>query len=112
MKASSILERRLKSRAKGSNKLLEGTSGLHDNVKIIKKLGVRMSKFCHVEILLQMYVVPLNATRSVVGLRCVFTTSGAPNLAYSLAYTKWHKFVRAPHFVLQIQSVSQPASML
>jgi hypothetical protein len=54
LKTSSILERRLKSRARGSNKLLEGTSALHDNVKIIKKAGLRMAKFCHVEVLLQM----------------------------------------------------------
>ncbi|CAB9528119.1 expressed unknown protein [Seminavis robusta] len=53
LKVSSILEQRLKSRVKGSNKLLEGTSELHDKIKQIKKIGIRMAKFCHVEVLLQ-----------------------------------------------------------
>lgn len=48
------MEGRLKSRAKGVNRLLQNTEELHDKIKILKATGMKMAKFCHLEVLLQM----------------------------------------------------------
>jgi len=53
LKVASILETRIKSRAKGVNKLLNNIEELHEKIKELKGMGFRMAKFCHVEVLLQ-----------------------------------------------------------
>jgi hypothetical protein len=55
LKVSSILESRLKFRST-SHKLLQNTETLHDAIKILKNTGFRLAKFCHVDLLLQVYV--------------------------------------------------------
>jgi len=57
LKVASIMEGRLKSRAKaarGTTRLLENTKQLHDTIKTLKSMGMKMAKFCHVEVLLQL----------------------------------------------------------
>ena len=53
LKVASILETRIKSRAKGVNKLLDNTEELHEKIKELKGMGMKMAKYCHVEVLLQ-----------------------------------------------------------
>lgn len=48
------MESRLKSRSKGATGLLEKVENLHDNIKELKRLGMKTAMFCHVEVLLQM----------------------------------------------------------
>jgi hypothetical protein len=49
-----MLETRIKSQAKGSNRLLPDVEALHMNIKKVKALGIKMAKFCHVEVILQL----------------------------------------------------------
>ena len=56
LKVASILERRLKTRGvnKGATRLLENTEELHEKIVTLKRMGMKIAKFCHVEVLLQM----------------------------------------------------------
>lgn len=51
LKCTSLLEKRLK--PKGSNKLLVNIGSLHNEIKKLKALGIKLAKFCHMEVVLQ-----------------------------------------------------------
>lgn len=48
-----MLEDLITSQVKGSKRLLPGVEALHANIKKVKAWGIKMAKFCHTELVLQ-----------------------------------------------------------
>lgn len=53
LKVASLLEARLKTRSGGRDKTVGATRALRGSIKIIREHGVRMAKFCRVDMLVQ-----------------------------------------------------------